>query len=255
MAKADPRPLALEALCKALADPQPKVLHGSAKVPGIFKGGSQAEKTAARLCLDENWLEPTGEAAGKGKTKKDLYRVTAQGIREALENTEPVTLVRHLLPALQENQQTLRVLREQLGGMNGLLEALTTAVNQLAQKTIVPNLEQLLAKMQADRPATETLPPAASSDTGFDWFGEVVKMAQEQKQRNPYQRLTLSQIYERLKTTQPSLTLGRFHDGLRTLQEQRRIQLGPYTQALATLDDARNALYLDREVKYYVDLP
>jgi hypothetical protein len=51
------------------------------------------------------------------------------------------------------------------------------------------------------------------------------------------------------------LTLARFHDGLRTLYKQRRISLWPYTLALATIDDPENALFLDREVKFYVDLP
>ena len=80
-------------------------------------------------------------------------------------------------------------------------------------------------------------------------------MAAEQKQRNSFQRLTLPQVFERLRVRHPDLTLGQFHDGLRRLQDEKRIRLAPFTQALATLDDPRNALFLDREVKYYVELP
>jgi hypothetical protein len=69
------------------------------------------------------------------------------------------------------------------------------------------------------------------------------------------QRLTLPQVFERVRARKPDLTLGQFHDGLRRLQDERRIRLSPYTQALATLDDPRNALFLDREVKFYVELP
>ena len=80
-------------------------------------------------------------------------------------------------------------------------------------------------------------------------------MITEQKQRNPLQRLSLPQMFERLRVRHPALTLGQFHDGLRQLQDEHRVRLGPYTQALATLDDPRNALFLDREVKFYVELP
>src|SRR5262249_59814039 len=59
--KADPRPLALEALCRAVADPRPRVLYGTAKAPGIFIGTGQAVKNAANLCLDQHCLEPTRE--------------------------------------------------------------------------------------------------------------------------------------------------------------------------------------------------
>jgi hypothetical protein len=257
--QADPRALALEALCKAVADPKPKVLFGSAKVPGIFTGSSQVVKRAAQLCLDQHWLEPTGESVGKGKSAKNLFHLTPAGIREALENTEPVILVRNLLPPLQESRHTLSTLRDQLAGLTSLVETLTQAVSRLSQKVAVPDVEHLLRQIVAEQPAAAKpqppAPPAERRGASADWLDEVVRMVQEQKQRNPFQRLTLSQIYERLKSSRPELTLGRFHDGLRTLQEQRRIQLGPYTQALATLDDARNALYLDREVKYYADLP
>ena len=50
----------------------------------------------------------------------------------------------------------------------------------------------------------------------------------------------------------PGLTLGEFHDGLRDLRDSDRIRLIPFTRALATIPDARNALYLDGEVMYYV---
>ena len=88
-----------------------------------------------------------------------------------------------------------------------------------------------------------------------DWLDEVVSFVAAVKKQNSFARPTLPQVYEELKKTRPDLSLGQFHDGLRTLHQQRRILLGPHTQNLATIPDVRNALYLDREVKFYVDLP
>ena len=82
-----------------------------------------------------------------------------------------------------------------------------------------------------------------------------MKLVTEQQQRDRYLPLDLPRIYATLKQSRPSLTLGQFHDGLRMLRDQARIRLKPYTRALATIDDARNALFLDGEVMYYVELP
>ena len=47
------------------------------------------------------------------------------------------------------------------------------------------------------------------------------------------------------------MTLGQFHDLLRDARDAKLIRLIPYTRALASIPDARNALYLDGEVMYY----
>ena len=88
-----------------------------------------------------------------------------------------------------------------------------------------------------------------------NWLEEVPRMAAEQKERNHFKQLSLPEVYRHLKERHPHLTVGQFHEGLRRLYEERRIALLPFTQALAEIDDPQNALFLDREVKYYVDLP
>jgi hypothetical protein len=106
-----------------------------------------------------------------------------------------------------------------------------------------------------DGVTTTPVRPHAEPTTDAEWLSEVVRLAAEQRQRDRYQALTLPQIYARIVQKRPGLTLGQYHDGLRALREQHRIRLSPYTRALATLDDPRNALFLDGEVMYYVELP
>jgi hypothetical protein len=242
--------LALETLAALLGDPAPKVLHGAKSVAGIFPGATAADKAAARHCLDHGWLAPTGESAGKGKSSKPLYRITPSGLQAVIVLSDPTALLRSLADNLARLQGQVADMLRPLDALPSAVQELKAAVAQALTK-IKPVDVDALSKQLADAQATaKPLGPQA-----VDWGDEVVRLTAEQKQRNPYQRLTLTQVYEKLRGAHPSLTLGQFHDGLRRLQDEKRIRLGPFTQALATLDDPRNALFLDREVKYYVELP
>jgi hypothetical protein len=263
MAKVPTENLALAALVHLLGDPAPRVLHGAKGVPGVFAGGSAAEKTAGKMCQDRGWLEPTGEFAGKGKSRKPLYRITAVGVHALLSRSDPTAVLRGLQQGLQSlaiNTERLpQVLGEKIqealapfASMPGLLQTLHVSIEQALSRTKIPSLEELSRTLH-QASAHSAAPSGSQASADGDWSEEVVSMAAEQKKRNALQRLTLTQILDRLRPRYPGLSLGQFHDGLRRLHDDRRIRLGPYTQALATLDDPRGALFLDREVKYYVE--
>jgi len=50
-----------------------------------------------------------------------------------------------------------------------------------------------------------------------------------------------------------NITIGTFHDSLRRLQASRQIQLLPFTQALYELEAPEFALFVGREIRYYVE--
>jgi hypothetical protein len=246
----DAQAVALEALAQAFADPAAKVLLGSAQLPGFFKGSSKAVKDAARLCDERQWLVPTGEWVGKGSSRKEKYRLGPAGIQAVLQHGEARALLRGLTAALQQQVEVLRPLHKRIGELLAQRESLSDAVAQLTQKLEPPDVEGLVRRLSNAAP----LPPAAPAGPP-DWLDEAVRQAAEQRQRDRYQLLSLPQLYAALRRTRPALTLGQFHDGLRLLRDQGRIRLSPFTRALATIDDPRNALFLDGEVMYYVELP
>src|SRR5271155_4785855 len=124
----DVQSLALEALAPALTDPRPKVLFGSAAVPGFFKGATQPVKAAARLCEERQWLAPTEEWHGKGKTRKQKYRLSPAGIVALLQEGEPLVVLRSLAAALQEQATTLTSMKEQIGSLLGNVQPLAETV-------------------------------------------------------------------------------------------------------------------------------
>jgi hypothetical protein len=244
----DAQSLALEALAAALADPTPRVLFGTAAVPGFFKGATQPVKAAAQLCEERQWLAATDEWQGKGKSRKPKYRLTPQGAQAVLDHGQPLVILRTLAEVLKQQSDTFRALNEHIGRLLGSVEPLRETVSMLAKRLEPPNVAALVRGMQA--PTS----PAPSSNSA-DWLDAAVNLASQQVQRDRYQPLSLPQLYATLKQTRPGLTLGEFHDGLRLLRDRGRIRLAPFTRALATIDDPRNALFLDGEVMYYVELP
>jgi hypothetical protein len=222
-------------------------------------------------------LEATGEFV-RGKTKKELYRIAPAGLKQVLERSDSSALLQGLTDSLKmlaagtngvpsaftdgvghlihkldtlkaDVQNTVAEASRPLEAIRTTLQLLQENIGGVLNRMKPVDVDELTRKLTAVRPGS---PPAATLE---DWGQEVVRLVTEQKQRHAFQRLTLPEVFERLRGRRPDLTLGQFHDGLRRLQDEKRIRLSPYTQALATIDDPRNALFLDREVKFYVELP
>jgi hypothetical protein len=242
----DPQAMALESLAQAIADPTPKLLAGAGKTPGFFKGRGPAVQAAIRLCEERQWLAPTGQFSGKGRSQKPLYAVTAAGLQAVLSQSEPVALLR-------KQQELLTGVRGVLDALARRLEPLEKTLGELNRKMEPPDLQQVLAKL-SPAPGPPARPPDGAPPNS-DWLEEVISLVRQQRERDRYQPLTLPELYAKLQQARPGLTLGQFHDGLRTLREKGRLRLTPYTRALATLPDPRNALFLDGEVMYYAELP
>ena len=253
----------LEALRQAL-DGTPQRLQGSAKAPGLFPGGQAGAKLIHRARA-EGFLQevPSPEpASGKSKSKPAVYvTITDRGRQLVLDQDSPAKVLTGLRERLdtqgaslavgiQEAQAQLCAFRESVDQLEKKLGGCFAQYQQTAQafRSALDRLGQQPAPGPAQVVARPTAPTAG-------WLDEVVPFVASQKRLNSFDRPNLKRLYEHLKQAHPALTLGEFHDGMRALHQQRRIRLDPSTQALATLQDPLHALYLDREVKYNVDLP
>lgn len=247
----------LEGLRQAL-DLSVHPLQSAAGAPGLFPSGAGGA-TFARQALAEGLVEEHTplEPPKKGKTSKAvLVRLTEHGYHFVLENDNPAKMVGHLGAALQDQGAALsNSVAETRRELNGVQQSIDR-LRQMLQEQIdrFERTSQTLGEMLSrSKPVP---PPMQQGGTPMDgWTEQVPELVREFKLSKPLSRPTLAWIYQRIRERGQTLTLGQFHDGLRQLQAQRRIILGPYTQALATLEDPQGALYLDREVKYYVDLP
>jgi hypothetical protein len=254
----------LEALRQAI-DGTPHRLQGSAKAPGLFPGGQTGAKLIHRARAEGLLQEvhsPEPPTSRKSKAKPPVYvTLTDRGRQLVLDQASPAKLLTGLRERLdtqgvalaagiQDTQAQLSAFRESVDQFEKSLATRFAHYQQTAQT--FRSVLDLLAHQPASV-APQVAPRSGTPTSG--WLEEVVPFVAAQKHLNSFDRPNLKQLYENLRQTHPTLTLGEFHEGLRGLHQQRRIRLDPYTQALATLQDPLHALYLDREVKYYVDLP
>lgn len=246
MAKATGEQLALEALARALADPTPRVLHGSAKKPGIFDGAGKPAKDAAQHCLEHGWLESAG-AVGTGKARKEFYKISATGARQVLENSEPAALLKESVGSLNASA---KVLNEIQGKVSAILEAMQKQedmVIQLGQKLKPPDLAKLLDGLKQP-----SLSPSPGKSPGPDWLPALLTYLEEYQRKNHYGHCPLPELFHRVAESR-GLTIGQFHDGLRQLAQQGKVRLHPFTGAAYQLQDEQYALVAGQEIKYYAE--
>ena len=172
------------------------------------------------MCLDKHWLEPTGESVGKGRSKKELYRITPAGIHVVLSNSDPSELIRNLQEGFQKlgirmqslTQDVEKALKQALAPfalLPDMLKSLQTTLGETLAEIRLPNLDELSRKL--NQPSANSQEHASSrtsivpTSAEGDWLNDVVRMAVEQQRRNAFQRLTLPEVYNRLraKHTQP----------------------------------------------------
>lgn len=257
-AKQSPQDAAVEALSRSLVDPTPRPLMGTKARPGIFLGSSQAVKAAAALSVENGWVAPTGEKQGKGKTAKDLYRITPTGIEYALQHSEALTLLRELLGASDALREALRSIQGRLDEASQGLDAQNGVLAQLRERVSPPDLSAVLeavAPVSAPAPAVHGAPNPRQVDSPDDatYLAATVDFLRDYRRRNPHQRCPLPELYRHVSQSTP-ISLGRFHDGLRQLVRDGRIALHPYTGPMYQLKDEQYALLLGQEIKFYADI-
>jgi hypothetical protein len=240
VAKADPHQLALEALSLAIVDRAPRVLYGTTKRPGFFADGKATTRQAAEICLAEGWLQGTGQFDGKGKKAKELHCITPAGIRQALTNGEPISLLR----SVQGNLHDLAGLKENVLQALESLKTQEELVRILVDRLQPADLQTLLAPVA--RPTPASAPAAVDMVTG------ITEYLAEYQRQHPYGHCPLPELFHHVAEPR-GLTIGLFHDDLRRLVQERRIRLHPFTGAAYQLQEEKYALVAGQEIKYYAE--
>ena len=246
-AKVSPEQLALQSLSKALADPAPRPMHGSKGAHGIFQGTAQAAKQAAQHCLSSGWLVATGQFEGKGKSRKELYRITEAGIRAVLDQNELATLLGDSVNYLERNVEQLTSIATKIEETRQALKSQKEMVGKLQERLRPPDLKGLLHNLQRPGGAAGT-----TNSQSPDWLGAALEFLADRQRQNPYGHCSLPELFHRVAEPR-GLSIGQFHDGLRRLVQERRIRLHPFTGAAYQLQEEQYALVAGQEIKYYAE--
>jgi hypothetical protein len=236
MAKAIPTDeLALKGLSRFLDEPSPKPLQGPA---GLFPGGKGGEKPA-KYCQENHWVERTGQVIKVGRASKELFRITAEGLKVLLDRSDPSAL-------LGSVSESLLKLEEKTASIQASLQFIKANIGQVLVNIRPLDVEDLARKM------VSASKPAEVSPKKTDWHSAVLDYVDAYKRRNPHGLCPLPELFT--KVAQPhGLTIGQFHDGLRQLVQEKRLRLHPFTGAAYQLEQEHLAIVASQGIQYYVE--
>ncbi len=211
--------LVLDALRRATVDPAGVPLFSQKTTQGLFSATKMA-KLAAQRCKEENLLRVVRTTA-RGKAVEEVVTITPKGLDHLLSESNPRQVLEDLVRAIEGRQEQLAewiaVTRQAQAGLE-------------AMKQFVANVLQRLDAA----PISDCTPVVM----GYlkDWA------------LAPPPRIAPCLICIARST---SSSIGQFHDLLRRLSAEERIDLHPWTGPLSELPEPPLALLVGHQIAYY----
>lgn len=234
--------LVLEALSRAATDPAGVPLHGSKAAGGLF-AGTALGKQAAQLCKEQNFLH-VQRTETKGKTVQEFCTLTEKGLAYLLAQMNPKDVLEKLVRALEERQGQVASLVSVAEQSRASLEALKATV------------EKVIAQMQGSKTKGHVgISGAGTESNGSEtWQGVMLSHLARWQASGTLEDCPLPELYRQVQQASPSLSVGKFHDGIRKLHQDEKIYLHPWTGPLYEMPAPECALLCGHEVAYYVSL-
>jgi hypothetical protein len=227
--------LIITALTRAATSIDGLPLHGSSKRPGLF-AASAAAREAAEQCKAQGLLRILREDTS-GKTAHDICAITDKGIAHLLAQVSPKSVLEQMVQALHDQKAQVAQL------------AAAAQKWQEGIGVLHATIEKVLDQTRNQSPATAG--PAFSINGSDLWMAAIIAILAEWRSSSRSSDCPLPELYRHAAKSAPSLSVGRFHDGIRSLYAQQRIYLHPWTGPLYELPEPLYALLIGHEIVYY----
>ena len=159
--------------------------------------------------------------------------LTEKGSAYLLSQVSPKPVLEELVRTLQARQaqvdELVAAIHQWQAGLNSLQNTVEKVLQQATQKE---DGSRLNGRLTADLMASLTQWQASGAS------GDC----------------SLSELYRRVSTAAPSLTIGHFHDNLRRLHETEKIYLHPWTGPLYEIPEPAFGLLVGHEIAYYASI-
>jgi hypothetical protein len=221
--------LVLDALGRAALAPGGTPLVGTKAAPGLFPATAVARQAAEKAC-DDGLIHRVA-ADPKGKADRDLYAATAAGMECLLRHTSPKQVLEDLARAVEARHAQFN-------------DWLTVARETHAELAAV---REILARV-APKLGPPPPPVVGYVDPSADWRADLTSQLSGWDAAGD---CPLPELYRRLRADHPTLTIGKFHDGLRDLHDREQVYLHPWTGPLYAMPEPAFALMVGHEVAYY----
>ena len=91
----------------------------------------------------------------------------------------------------------------------------------------------------------------ASANGSDAWLPALLHFLRDRQNSNALDDCSLPDLFRQARQISPQLSVGHFHDGLRSLHAREQIYLHPWTGPLHELPELAVALLVGHEVAYY----
>jgi hypothetical protein len=229
--------LVLSALSRAIADPDGVPLHGRRAAPGLFPA-SHGGKQAARRCLDEGFLRPVETSA------RPRCVITDKGVSYLFAQVSPRQVLEDFVRVLEARQkqfdELLATAGEARAGVDALKANADKVLQVVARADKPASLSELFSAFRGDAVAKPQAVEAAVLTHLTKW-----------QEAGAAEDCPLPDLCRACIAAVPELSIGRFHDALRQLQQAERVYLHPWTGPLYDLPEPPFALLVGHEIAYY----
>jgi hypothetical protein len=240
---------------------------GATKSPGLFGSGKAADSLFERA-QDLGYLQPCEGPPTKGKSKPKYGRITEKGHKWLLEQASPRDVLEGLVKAFDKQSESLgqemsdvHYLQSRLAELQRTHEELQRSIQHVAvqRREEVARLQDNLsaarksaaaAVAELDHLIKDGGKPTAGVDLGWE-----TEMFLRQWRNQHSAGCPLHELFKHLKGYSSSLTIGGFHDLLRTLYDRQRIRLTGWHDSPDRIPDPNLALFISSKVMYYADTP
>jgi hypothetical protein len=230
--------LVLDALGRAAAEPAGVPLYGGRTAAGLFPA-TLPGKQAAQRCLEQGYLRVV-RSESRGKLVHEACALTEKGLAYLLTQVSPRQVLEDFVRALEARRSQVDELVAAARQTQATLDALKGAV------------QKVLAQLSS--PAAAPALPAPAVNGAETWKASVLSFLAQWQTGGASGDCPLPELFRHARQTAPALTIGQFHDGLRSWHDQGPIYLHPWTGPLYDLPEPAYALLAGHEIVYYASL-
>lgn len=213
--------LIIDALRKASVQPGGHMPFASKSESGLFPS-SAIGRQAAEQAAAERLFNNSGAH----------WTITESGFAMLLERTSSRQVLDDCVRALESRQGQLDDIRSSLDHLTSCLEGLRSTVARLS-------------------PGQQSIRPLTVTDSAGD---HAILTALGRWQAEAGGDCPLPELFRQAELVEAGLSVGKFHDAIRRLQQQGQLGLQPWTGPLYRMPEPQFALMVGHEVAYYASL-
>ena len=227
--------LVLDALGRAAAEPAGVPLYSGRTAAGLFPA-TPPGKQAAQRCVEQGYLRVV-RSETRGKLVHEACALTEKGLAYLLTQVSPRQVLEDFVRALEARRSQIDELVAAARQTHATLDALKAAV------------EKILSQLGSPPPL-----PAPATNGAETWKTSVLSFLTRWQTGGASGDCPLPELFRHARQMAPALTIGHFHDGLRSWHDQGQLYLHPWTGPLYDLPEPAYALLAGHEIVYYASL-